>query len=170
MTAQVEVLEDGNFSFHWTNEFDIRDAVAEIATLTGWSADIEHIVHGWGRPDIYLAAGAIRIAVEVKVDLSTRAKCRKGIQQAASYRRALPELTAVILTAPTVDLDAMAEYTSSYPEVWVLSAAELVNFLRYDDYTLADRTSAAQQKVDATQARLDVMRKALAGISTEVPA
>lgn len=160
MSGRVTVNEGGNFAFDWGTEFDIRDALAEIAQLTGWIASTEHVVNGWGRPDIYLEASLTRIAVEVKTELQTRSACRKAIQQTAGYRRAMPEVELAILVAAEINEAAMIDYKLSYPEVWVLTAHEFINFLRREESTLLSRRCRASLRI--SEARQDIEKQSRA--------
>lgn len=164
MTASVEVKDDGNFQINWATEFDIRDSLAQVAELTGWYAETEHVVHGWGRPDIYLSAGFDRYAIEVKTQLATKSACRRAVQQAAGYSRAMPELKSAILVSPQINKSVMHEYEASYPEVLVMTAAEFIAFLRFDDCTLASRKNRIEMALSVLRSRVADQSRAYLGL------
>ncbi len=154
-------LEGDSYAISWANEFDLRDGIAKLAKLAGWTAETEHVVHGWGRPDLYLKSASMTVAVELKTELDTASQCRKAVQQAASYRKAMPEVSEVILAAARINSDAMREYEASYREVWVMSADALCSFILGAKNGLRDRHSRAQEAHLELERELELSRRVM---------
>lgn len=159
-------LEGESYMISWASEFDLRDGIAKLAELAGWEVETEHVVHGWGRPDLYLKSDALTIAVELKTELDTASQCRKAVQQAASYRKAMPEVCEVILAAASINSDAMREYEASYREVWVLSANALCDFILGAVKGLRDRHTRARQAYVELERELELSRRVLGRLAT----
>lgn len=68
MTVKI-TLTDDHYTVHYADEFDLRDGLARTAHMAGWGVETEHVVPGWGRPDLYLSSGDVHLAVELKVNL-----------------------------------------------------------------------------------------------------
>jgi len=158
MKCGLDFTDELEPQIRWSAESHIRDGLAEFARLAGWGASTEWIVQGWGRPDLYLRAGLERIAVEVKTKLRTPSQCRKAIQQAASYRRAMPEVSLVALVASEINADAMADYKASYPEVWVLTVGEFMSYLENASSTYHHRQESVAEEMQRLERKLEAMR------------
>lgn len=143
MTAKLRITENGEVRIHYASEFDLRDGFAAYAEMAGWDAETEHVVSGWGRPDLYLTSGSSVFAVEVKLTLESAAQCRKGMQQADAYRLAMPEVQQVFLVAPTLNTAAIAPYADAYWRVTPLSCAAFISWLRVDESSLKGRAITA---------------------------
>lgn len=154
-------LEGESYKINWASEFDLRDGIAKLATLAGWNAETEHVVHGWGRPDLYLQSDSMTIAIELKTEISTPSQCRKAVQQAASYRKAMPEVSEVILAAARINSDAMREYEASYREVWVMSADSLCNFILGAKNGLRERHNRARDTHAQLERELELSRRVM---------
>lgn len=153
-------------SLNYATEFDIRDGLATWAEMDGWDVDKEHVVPGWGRPDLYLSAGASRIAVEIKVELSTPSRCRKAIQQAANYVPAMPEVEKVFLVAAGINREAMAPYEAAYPRVGVQTVEQFFGTLAgwASGYEARHRTALARYR-EALEV-VEMRRRALRDLSS----
>lgn len=148
----------------WRTEFDLRDGLAEWAEMAGWGVETEHVIPGWGRPDLYLTSGDYRMAVEVKTTLGTPSLCRKAIEQADRYVKALPEVSACYLVAAHVDRAAMRPYDAAYDLVTVATASEFLAVLDTWPPGINDRRREALARLRQAESELEKRRLALAGV------
>lgn len=158
-------IEGESYVISWANEFDLRDGIAKLAELAGWEVETEHVIHGWGRPDLYLKSDALTIAVELKTELDTASQCRKAVQQAASYRKAMPEVSEVILAAASINSDAMREYEASYREVRVLSANALCDLILGAERGMRNRHGVAREAHLELERELELSRRVMARLA-----
>lgn len=167
MPSQVVLTEDGSYNINFSTESDLRDGLADIARRCGWDVDTEFVVHGWGRPDILLRQPGTVIAIELKTDIVTPSKCRKAIQQADTYVKALPNADRVILAAANVSWDEMSKYEAAYPDVWVMDASTLLWFMKSWSGE-SDRHRVALSRYRRLEREVELSRRVLADLSGTV--
>lgn len=166
MTADLRLVGDDDWRLLYGTEFDLRDGLAKAADLCGWHVETEHVVPGWGRPDLYLRSGNdLVVAVELKLDLLTASECRKGIQQADAYRLALPEVSATFLVAAAINREVMEPYGQAYPRVEVYTAGAFIEWLRGADRGLAVRHRIAFDRFQRLSREAELSRRVLAELS-----
>lgn len=164
MTADVRLCGD-TWQINYASEFDLRDGLARIAHLCGWDVETEHVVPGWGRPDLYLRAHGVCLAVELKLDLTTASRCRKAVQQSDTYLKAMPEVSWVFLSAPHINLELAAPYMDAYPGVDVRSISSLVHFLKGHLQTMDTRHRVALARFQESAADLEIHRRVLSDLA-----
>lgn len=169
MTAHLSLCGDNGFTINYASEFDLRDGLAKYAQLCGWDVETEYVVHGWGRPDLVLTCPpGLSIAAELKVDLSTASKCRKAVQQADAYRRAMPEITHVALVAGHVNREVMEPYAAAYPHIWVRTAQEFLDTMANLLVGLNERHRTAVVRYRELQEELELSRRVISDLSLAV--
>lgn len=165
MSAVIEPRGADGYTVAYGVEADLRDGLAQVAHLAGWDVETEHVVPGWGRPDLYLRASDFVIAVEIKTDLSTPSRCRKAVQQAAGYRVALPEASTVYLVAAHINREAMAPYEAAYPNVAIETAVQFLRTLGGLKRGLSHRHKIALDRFRGSERALDMQRRILRDLS-----
>lgn len=165
MTARIEYRGTDGYTLTYAAEADLRDGLAQIAHRSGWEVETEHVVPGWGRPDLYLRTDGFVIAVEIKTDLSTPSRCRKAVQQADGYRVALPEASTVYLVAAHINREAMAPYAASYPHICIESAYEFLSTLGGGRTGLQARHRVARERFAEAERELELHRRVLRDLS-----
>lgn len=118
-----------------TPETELRLSIASIAHAYGWIVEEEVPVHDGGRIDIVLYDGdRPHHLIELKLDLTKRARVRRAIQQIDGYGRwwahkgGKPASTHLV--GLTVDLPMAVGMADAYPSVNVFSVEQLLYGLR----------------------------------------
>lgn len=164
MSSEIRLTADDNYVISYSSESELRDGLADIGHRCGWDVDTEYVVHGWGRPDLLLRQPGTTIAVELKTDILTPSKCRKAIQQADNYVKAMPNADRVILAAANISWDEMSKYESAYPGVWVMEVSTLLWFMK--SWTgEAERHRMALARYRKLELDLELSRRVLARLS-----
>ena len=119
----------------YTNEADLRDALAAHAWMCGWSVTTEVTLPSGGRADLVLTAPeSPTIVVELKVSLSTQRQYRTGFQQADSYRRFYTDskhgVVAFLAAAKLENVTAQEELMDAYQDVHLRSWSEVSRYIR----------------------------------------
>lgn len=166
MSADLRLVGEDDWQLFYNTEFDLRDGLAYSAELCGWHVETEHVIPGWGRPDLYLRSGnEFVVAAELKLDLQTPSRCRKAIQQADTYRAALPEVTYSCLVATSINREAMEPYQSAYPFVLVFTANQFTQWLRGAARGMEARHRVAFDRFKAACQEVELRRRVLGELS-----
>lgn len=82
----LATMTDGDLpSVRYRSEADLRDAMAAIWWLHGWTVRTEVKVPDCGRIDVLASVGAHRVLIEVKKRIDTPTLARQAFQQAHAY-------------------------------------------------------------------------------------
>lgn len=165
MTECITLNDSDGFVLEWSSEFDIRDGLAGIALRYGWRVETEHVIPGWGRPDLYLSTSEMAVAVEIKTELATPSKCRKAIQQTDNYRRAMPEVSGAYLVAAHVNQSVMEPYATAYPAVTVMTVAQFFGALAGLCVSLPERHKRALRGLREAERELELRRRIVSDLS-----